>query len=497
MTTLVVGTQPPNVGVQVVGPPGPAGPGVPAGGATGQELVKRSAADYDTQWVTPAVGGGVMPTLVTLATDGSDQTALLQNAINAAMATGGSHWIQLARSGTGLDAVILGQITFPNDGTVGQPHQAPLRITGWVGSWNQVTPPSMAPGLDMRYAGGAASAKIDTRGSGHLVLEDLMLKDTTDGTTPFFHTTLTTVHIKRCTFWGRTAAPSALQDAIILGGSNTGFDNTFQSAFAGYGSIIKDNEFQNIRVGIRGNTFTNGVVIRDNHFGQFCGGDATHSAIYIGINNGTTATSNLIEGNTVEVTNYVYGIILDHSNANILLSNGFYDQAAGTTLSSVRMINAGYNFVMHAFDGPANVFSEDAASAGSNTGLSSLQGAAWKMGSAHLDGAGSTGNRLGDLTLTNGGLTLTGATTINTGPGQDIYIGYSGGNGAMMFYGNSRNNLYIRGDGQLQTSAQNEATGTGSAGLGANCPAVTPAAPYRWEKIMTTDGSQCWFPVWK
>ena len=35
------------------GPAGPAGPGVPAGGLTGQILVKKSDADFDCEWQTP------------------------------------------------------------------------------------------------------------------------------------------------------------------------------------------------------------------------------------------------------------------------------------------------------------------------------------------------------------------------------------------------------------------------------------------------------------
>jgi Collagen triple helix repeat (20 copies) len=41
------------------GAQGPAGPGVPAGGTTGQALVKTSAADYATDWATPS--GGLPP----------------------------------------------------------------------------------------------------------------------------------------------------------------------------------------------------------------------------------------------------------------------------------------------------------------------------------------------------------------------------------------------------------------------------------------------------
>lgn len=35
------------------GPQGDPGPGVPAGGTTGQVLAKASDDDYDTEWVTP------------------------------------------------------------------------------------------------------------------------------------------------------------------------------------------------------------------------------------------------------------------------------------------------------------------------------------------------------------------------------------------------------------------------------------------------------------
>jgi hypothetical protein len=42
-----------------------------------------------------------------------------------------------------------------------------------------------------------------------------------------------------------------------------------------------------------------------------------------------------------------------------------------------------------------------------------------------------------------------------------------------------------------------EATGAGSAALGANCPAVTPLQPYTWEKGTSADGSTIYIPVWK
>jgi hypothetical protein len=58
--------------------------------------------------------------------------------------------------------------------------------------------------------------------------------------------------------------------------------------------------------------------------------------------------------------------------------------------------------------------------------------------------------------------------------------------------------LSVTASGQLMFGcAANEAAGSGSAGLGANCPAVTATAPYIWEKVTTSDGSQGYMPIWK
>jgi hypothetical protein len=48
-----------------------------------------------------------------------------------------------------------------------------------------------------------------------------------------------------------------------------------------------------------------------------------------------------------------------------------------------------------------------------------------------------------------------------------------------------------------KTIAGIESTGAGSAVLGANCPASTLTAPYKWVKFQTSDGSTIYFPGWK
>jgi hypothetical protein len=58
--------------------------------------------------------------------------------------------------------------------------------------------------------------------------------------------------------------------------------------------------------------------------------------------------------------------------------------------------------------------------------------------------------------------------------------------------------LQILASGQIKFAAHgNEVTGSRSAGLGSNCPAVTPGSPYTWEQVTTADGSQGFIPVWK
>ena len=53
----ITGPQGPQGARGATGAQGPAGQGIPAGGATGQVLVKRSSTDYDTNWATPTGGG--------------------------------------------------------------------------------------------------------------------------------------------------------------------------------------------------------------------------------------------------------------------------------------------------------------------------------------------------------------------------------------------------------------------------------------------------------
>jgi hypothetical protein len=53
------------------------------------------------------------------------------------------------------------------------------------------------------------------------------------------------------------------------------------------------------------------------------------------------------------------------------------------------------------------------------------------------------------------------------------------------------------GTANHQVQLKNNTTGSGTAGLGANCPAVTASAPYTWFKMMSSDGSNVYVPAWR
>ncbi len=99
---------------------------------------------------------------------------------------------------------------------------------------------------------------------------------------------------------------------------------------------------------------------------------------------------------------------------------------------------------------------------------------------------------------------------------QDAYLSFGDdGTAALPKIRMTGSGIYNDGSGQLAISAGgskqigfltgvtfksvagNESTGAGSAALGANSPAVTLGAPYKWLKVQTSDGSTAYIPAWK
>ena len=207
-----------------------------------------------------------------LACDGvTDDTA----AFNTLLAT-----VNTAGGGTivfnGM-ARINGQITLPNDG-LPAPKQNYIRLTGFGGnSYGQfiTAPAGGISGLDLRY--NAPIAKIITLGTGLLEIDHITIRDAGNDSATFFKTTHTTLHVHDCAIIGTAAAPSAVNDCFIFGGSSI-IDNTTDSAFQGYGTIIRHNQFDNIRKAAIFNGAANGIAFVENTVSLTCG-DSTTKAI--------------------------------------------------------------------------------------------------------------------------------------------------------------------------------------------------------------------------
>lgn len=320
----------------------------------------------------------VMGGRIVLATDGTDQTAKLQAAINVAMGAGGNGRLFLDGDGTSDTAVVLGQLTFPNDGGT-PPKQRSLIIIGQGASHNGEG--GSAYGglkLDLRFAG--SPAKMDTRGLGLLKFRDITFIDTTDGTTAFIQTTNTTLDINESVeFFGKTAADQVgatypVQDAIVLGGTSTALDGSSNAAFQGYGTRIAGAFFNRVRRIAYLRTFCNGVTIRDNTAWTGCGADTSAAAIEILGDVSNACTGNVIEGNTIEVFNYAYGMKSAFASNNTFGPNGFYDARAGN-VACYRFEDTGtFNLVIDGFRNDTKpLVSESAVSLNKNTQLTSHQ----------------------------------------------------------------------------------------------------------------------------
>jgi len=208
-----------------------------------------------------------------LACDGiTDDTA----ALNALLVT-----VNNAGGGTifmnGM-ALILGQITLPNDGQATL-KQNGIRITGsGVNFYGQFigAPATANSGLDLRF--NAPIAKIITLGTGVLEIDHITIKNGGADSAPFILTTHTTLYVHDNAISGSGAGGAAsVTDFVIFGGSGL-IDSTTNSAFQGYGTAIFRNSFDKIRKGAIFNGAANGIGFRENTVSLTCG-DGTTKAI--------------------------------------------------------------------------------------------------------------------------------------------------------------------------------------------------------------------------
>lgn len=171
--------------------------------------------------------------------------------------------------------------------------------------------------------------------------------------------------------------------------------------------------------------------------------------------------------------------------------------AASATASSGPGRNTAIGYEANAYSSDAIAIGTDAQSGSSGTialGLSS-------------NATGASGIAIGNAATATGGGTAIGPSA--TAAIYGLAIGWgtqvSGGGGGVAIgrdvegtsASTSTTNEIALGTANHQVKISNNATGTGSALLGTNCPAVTVSAPYTWLKMTAGDGNTVYIPAWK
>ena len=291
------------------------------------------------------------------ATDGSDQTAVIQAELDALYAGGGGTLV--LPIGT---IVCAGTITLINDGTT-PPKQPAITLRGQGTHWSgRGTAPVGGTLVDIQ--GTDTYGKIKTNGLGLLTIHAVTFRDTSGGSTPFIYTTNTTLHISGCSFVGSKAGVACDQDALILGGINqieggSGWADGFQ----GYGTIIANSFFSGIRTAIKGQAFANAVVVRENTIWTTCGNPNGAAIEWDGrpTTGSQYAAGCVIIGNLIELPNYKYGIRLAQCAAFNITANNLYDSTATTAAgyyldatSATNVVYEGYTSINPAFVDPSS-----------------------------------------------------------------------------------------------------------------------------------------------
>ena len=297
----------------------------------------------------------------------TDDTAAVLGAIASLAATGG-----VVSFPTG-HYVVTQQLTFPTtQDASGVVTQRPYKLEGAGAFFAARNEPSLAPQggtiLDLRHATGP---KIATYGVGLLETEGITFADLdlTFGDAPFLLTTNTTLHVHDCTFYGRppgTGLPES--DAIVLGGTSAGptGSGSPNAPFQGYGTVIRDNFFSQIRRAVYGRVYANGVVVEGNTVWRTCGSVLPAGAA-IEIDGDPdnvhpqADTGWYVAGNLIEVKNYAYGVKTRESERNAFIANNFFDPGA-VTQACYRFESTGLlNYVLAGVHDDTRPFVEDHA----------------------------------------------------------------------------------------------------------------------------------------
>jgi hypothetical protein len=181
----------------------------------------------------------------------------------------------------------------------------------------------------MDTTGGAAVAKIYVVGEGVLEVDHLTLVTSNPADPlPFIGAQNTTLRVHDNTFVGYDGGDqngNCTVDAVVIGGMD---EPTMENE--GFGSVVRDNAFVNIRRGVFYRNMCHGVQFYGNMFSANCGnvgGAAIESSgsIVNGVN-----TGGLIANNNIWSGFYTYGVQLAASENFHIMGNNLFTRGSMT-----------------------------------------------------------------------------------------------------------------------------------------------------------------------
>lgn len=364
-----------------------------------------------------------------------------------------------------------------------------LRITGAGAD----TPWSSADGngttLDLRYSG--TGAKIFLNKQKNVEIDHMNIVDNGLSSTPFILSTNSILHAHNLRFRGNKTKSGTTcdQDAIILGGTTQTVDAGITAPFQGYGTVIEKCGFGRIRRAAYLRAWCNSVNVRDNQVNGDCGSPDAQGAPYEVDGQWGFARDNKFEDSILQVQNYKYGVAINGASARNFVSgidcwdaNGYWTGVVYFSSTSIdnTAILAGEEILFTDVSGDNMVICRDGSFNGRQLTIKVA-----KAGRAALLAEVNTGGN-GVAWLRNqfrGGFVVGDASNP-----EAVYV---------------TDGAWARKWGVMPTGAPKWissatcTTGSGSAALGANSPATTNTAPYKWLTVLTDDGSTCYIPAWK
>lgn len=179
---------------------------------------------------------------------------------------------------------------------------------------------------------------------------------------PFIHTTSTTLEVLDNTFvgngiyiFGGPYTPTG-QDAIWLGGNTNAIDGSLNAAFQGYHTVIQGNSFRQLNNGVALKNYGNAVTVSSNS----SVGTAGMSAYACdGSQANQPNSSNNFTNNIIEMQQYLYGFYLDRCITSNFIGNSFYDEAAQVISHYVNDSTGGEAQYNTFIDGQKNITKAD------------------------------------------------------------------------------------------------------------------------------------------